>query len=106
MPYKNKADQKKHYVDNIESYKWRITFNTYGITKEDYFALLNKQDNKCALCTKSLAGVPRRESPIDHCHETGRIRGILCMQCNVGLGLLGDNEEGLLRALKYLRGEV
>jgi len=39
---------------------------------------------------------------IDHCHDTGGFRGYLCQQCNIGLGNLGDNQEGLLRAIRYL----
>ena len=79
--------------------------NTYGLTQEDFFELLDKQENKCALCKEPFESLPARFLHIDHCHETNKIRGLLCMPCNVGLGMLGDNEVSLLNALKYVRGE-
>jgi hypothetical protein len=46
---------------------------------------------------------PGRALSFDHCHDSGQFRGWLCVQCNVGIGALGDNEEGLMRAIIYLR---
>ena len=59
-----------------------------------------REQRSCDLCGKT--GGPPRRYHVDHCHETGRIRGVLCAGCNTGLGKLGDNREGLLRALDYL----
>jgi hypothetical protein len=65
---------------------------------EEIFA---RQGYKCALCpaTKSQDGRPLF---IDHCHETGKVRGALCSQCNTAIGALGDNLAGLQRAIQYL----
>lgn len=74
----------------------------YGITIEQYNDLLAKQGGRCACCG---ADSPRGRGvyfPVDHCHETGAVRGLLCNPCNVGIGALGDNVEGVMRALTYL----
>ena len=70
----------------------------YGLTREELAAL----GNNCHLC--GVSGDERRMC-VDHCHETGRVRGMLCGRCNTALGVLGDNVAGLLRAVNYLRGE-
>jgi len=68
----------------------------YGISAEDYSALLAEQGNACGICRKPK---PMR---IDHDHKTKQIRGLLCGPCNAGLGALGDTIDGLRRALSYL----
>lgn len=65
----------------------------------DIEALITQQDNKCGICNKNL---PKRYH-IDHCHETGFIRGILCGRCNWALGLFQDNQEVLESAIGYLK---
>lgn len=110
MPYKDRnkylESQRGYYKKDPSAYKWRNIKNTFGLSKEDFFNILEKQDSKCALCNKPFVGLGGNILHIDHCHETGRIRGLLCMPCNVGLGMLGDNEEGLAKALKYVKGEL
>jgi len=68
----------------------------YGITLEDWNLWFEKQKGRCAIC-----GV-EAELCVDHCHVTSRVRGLLCHKCNKGIGLLGDNENGVKQALKYL----
>ncbi len=64
--------------------------------------------SKCQCCGKDLTygggrGVgAHNKRQVDHCHVTGKVRGVLCWDCNVGIGKLGDNKEGVLRALNYL----
>lgn len=72
----------------------------FGISLAEYEKMLAEQDGKCAICGQedqwfSLA--------VDHCHGTNRIRGLLCSQCNRGLGLFRDNPDYLDRAADYLR---
>lgn len=83
----------------------------YGIDFADFDALLSSQDGRCVICQHELVyGLPKgsrpeegqREAVVDHDHATGDVRGILCRQCNSGLGLLGDNVEALTAALSYL----
>lgn len=71
----------------------------YGLTESDYQALLESQDGVCAICgiaptSKCLA--------VDHDHSTGTVRGLLCGNCNRGIGYLGDNLAVILSAARYL----
>lgn len=83
-----------------ESNRRRAIRHKYGIELEDYDNLLKSQDNKCAICSTTFNG--GKSFSIDHCHQTGTIRGLLCNQCNRGIGMLGDTAEALLKAYKYL----
>jgi hypothetical protein len=83
-------------------HRQRARARFHGIELEDFERILAEQGQCCGLCGKNLRD--RRDRQIDHCHTTGRVRGVLCFTCNKGLGMLGDNESGLLRAVDYLRG--
>lgn len=76
----------------------------YGITSEQYQSLLEKQDYRCAICgnTPEQSRGNTNKLSVDHCHNTGKVRGLLCQKCNTGLGLLGDTKEDLQKALNYL----
>ena len=77
----------------------------YGITFNEYEELLSKQDGKCAICGIDNNGKYRnkpRAFAVDHCHTTGKIRGLLCSDCNTGIGLLKDNINFLQSAINYL----
>lgn len=74
----------------------------YGITVEDYNRLLNTQGGKCLICQE----VPKegeKKLSIDHCHDTNKIRGLLCNRCNQGLGYFKHDTTLLEEAIKYLR---
>lgn len=72
----------------------------YGITPEEYDAMLAEQDGHCAICPREPAeGEYLR---LDHCHATLRRRGLLCHNCNVVLGLMADDPELLRAAARYL----
>lgn len=68
----------------------------YGIGADDVAALVSAQGGVCAIC-----GRPDPEH-VDHCHTTGRIRGVLCFNCNGGLGQFGDDPARLAAAISYL----
>lgn len=75
----------------------------YGINKENIQQLLKKQQNCCAICLQKFDR--NRKSlnyHIDHNHRTGKVRGLLCQNCNTGLGLLQDDTKILAKALQYL----
>lgn len=72
--------------------------NKYDITLTEWNAMWDAQNGKCACCRRQLAYKPA----VDHCHKTLAIRGILCSNCNTGIGKLGDTPEGLERAEDYL----
>jgi hypothetical protein len=74
----------------------------YGIAAEEYDALLVAQGNRCAICgSPDWPGKDNRPH-VDHNHETGQIRGLLCGPCNVGLGQFKDDPERLRAAIRYL----
>ena len=75
----------------------------YGITLEQYNAMLAAQGGVCALCKMPGRFGKYDKLDVDHCHETGRVRGLLCITCNHALGILGDNVEALEKAIKYLK---
>ena len=82
-----------------EAYKGYRLKKSFGLTLDDYEKMLALQKGVCAICGQrdehfSLA--------VDHCHVTGRIRGLLCSQCNRGLGLFRDSIESLRAAINYL----
>lgn len=72
----------------------------YGISHEQYQALVEQQGGRCAICRR----LPDRKRPlhIDHDHDTGAIRGLLCYQCNTAIGLFGDNPAVVASAMLYL----
>lgn len=69
----------------------------YGLTEAEVDEMREAQRGGCAIC-----GEQERELVIDHAHDSGKVRGLLCGVCNRGLGMLGDDVEGLRRALAYL----
>jgi len=77
----------------------------YGVTLQWYQDTLSLQSNCCPLCSKPLifGGKINSDSPVvDHDHTTGKVRGIICNECNRGLGYFRDNPEALRKAAKYL----
>jgi hypothetical protein len=71
----------------------------YGLTVADYDALLTEQNGACAICHRPPIG---KRLAVDHCHTTGKVRGLLCSPCNVSLGQFDDDPRRLLEAAKYL----
>lgn len=76
---------------------------SFGITVQQYDEMLDAQGGCCALCGSDFPG-GRGRFVVDHCHETGKIRGLLCNLCNVGLGALRDSPQLLQKAIQYLGG--
>ena len=83
----------------------------YGISLEEYNRLYVVQKGCCAICKvdnniRKIKGETKEESfCVDHCHETGRVRGLLCYKCNAGLGMFKDNTEFMQSAINYLDSE-
>ncbi len=75
----------------------------YGISPEEYDALLASQGGGCAICGSTEPAKGKRYMPVDHCHGTGAVRGILCGNCNMAIGLLADDPERLILAAAYLQ---
>lgn len=73
----------------------------YGITLEDYEDMLEAQAGLCNICTNPMSP-NNRNTHIDHCHITGKVRGLLCLSCNLGIGYLKDSALLASGALNYL----
>lgn len=74
----------------------------YGITQDDYDRMLAGQNGGCAICGSTEAGAWGGRLPVDHDHQTGEVRGLLCHACNGGLGRFGDDVDRLMAAAAYL----
>lgn len=74
---------------------------TYGITLKDYNEMVTRQNKKCAICGRSQSEFPRRLF-VDHDHKTGKVRGLLCPGCNLGLGYFEKYKEEMQ---SYLNGQ-
>ena len=74
----------------------------YGITVDDYNAMLEFQGNSCFICSKHIDDYDKDVFDIDHCHDKGHVRGVLCGPCNRGLGLFKEDKDALLRSIMYL----
>ena len=72
----------------------------YGLTVEDFDNMLTAQDNKCGACGDTF--VDQKSTHVDHCHSTGKIRGLLCRDCNIALGLLKDDPERIQGLKNYI----
>lgn len=75
---------------------------TFKMTQIDFERMLESQGGVCAICSLELRDKRGFSPHIDHDHATGLVRGVLCLQCNSGLGLFGDNVEVMKLAIKYL----
>ena len=77
---------------------------SYGLTSQEYIELHNSQDGKCAICKQEPS--TKRGLHIDHDHKTGVVRGLLCHNCNIGIGNFLEDESIMLEAIKYLKSYV
>lgn len=89
---------RRHYEANEERFWERNAFRRYGLTKGDYEVLLEAQGGVCTIC----GGTGKSRLAVDHDHVTGRIRGLLCSECNTGIGKLREDPEIISRALAYI----
>lgn len=101
------ADRRRRYREAGETERRRRRIKKYGISDDEYEALLIAQRGLCAIC--HLPETKRDYKygtlcplAIDHDHETGVVRGLLCNSCNRGIGLLKDDAQNVRRALAYL----
>lgn len=77
----------------------------YGINLDEYNEMLENQNYCCGICKKHKDNFTKNLY-VDHCHDTGKVRGLLCQKCNSGLGLLGDNTDSIKNVLTYLDSGV
>lgn len=96
--YHKMSDEKKKKRNR------QISLTRRKITQEEYDFMYAKQKGCCAICGKHESNVLRNRLNIDHCHSTGKIRGLLCHHCNAALGHLEDSIDNLTTAISYLKG--
>jgi hypothetical protein len=89
--------------------RWKDKLNRYGVTKEQYESMVAAQNNLCAICNRPEKDVHQsgrlKSLSIDHCHKTGKVRGLLCFACNSSIGKFDDDVDLLRSAIRYLEKE-
>lgn len=93
---------KEWYQKNRESESLKQKLRKYGMSLDDFIAMLDAQDHQCAICHEHHDEV-ERGLYIDHDHTTGKVRGLLCHRCNAGIGFFRDSVQYLEDAAEYLR---
>ncbi len=96
---------RKHYHENKEKKKIYARAYSYGLTNEQYESLLKSQNYMCAICRTHQKDL-KMPLHVDHNHTTGKVRGMLCRDCNLALGLLKDNLFFCKNAVHYLEQEI
>ena len=96
----NKHVSRDYYLKNKERLKNLSIIKKYGISLEDKQKMLEEQNFKCMI---SGTRISFDDCHIDHCHETNKVRGLLCYNCNTGLGKFRDNPKILIEAANYIK---
>lgn len=104
--YKDEYERKKNKYGKLHSLHKVCT--KHGITVEQYYEIVKSQNNRCAICYNKetrLDGVSKKVGRlvIDHCHETNKVRGLLCHLCNTAIGKFKDDPIRMYRAIRYLK---
>ena len=111
-PEKWEEFEKRQYRERKEKYGVILSLkkvcNARGITIERYNLMVEEQDNKCAICLlpeTRIDGTTKKVSrlTIDHCHTTNKVRGLLCHNCNTGIGKFKDDSIRMYRAIRYVK---
>jgi hypothetical protein len=113
---KHSNDGYNHYCKKCENERGRIKYTVpkykesrkyytieklYGLTKNTYLSMLHEQKNMCKICDCELKN--DKKTHVDHCHKTGKVRGLLCSDCNGILGKVNDNIFILMKCIDYLK---
>lgn len=102
--YHNKGGKERQ-----KQLSFKHNLSKYGMTVKDYWDLYEKQNCKCAICGDKEIKVKNRERLflyVDHCHSTGKVRGLLCNHCNTLLGMAKDDVNILNNAIEYLNANT
>lgn len=93
---KANSNKKKNHIKHQRMYK-------YNLTEDDFNRMLENCNNSCEICGKPFSDESRYTTPgVDHCHETGKVRGLLCRKCNTAIGMLNDDITLIKKAFEYL----
>ena len=115
-PDKQRKNYKKHYEKNKdkinkkarERYSELYLKRNYNLTIDEYAKMLDKQNGVCSICGEDdisnfIKGKRKLPLVVDHDHDTGKIRGLLCTLCNLTLGAARDNKNILKNSIRYLK---
>lgn len=109
MPLKDPEARKKYeqeyrdrkHLEDPEFNRRKDIWKLYRIRMEDFDKMYQEQNAKCKICYEDIP-YRGRKIAVDHCHTTGKVRGILCHHCNVGIGHLQEDIKILQKAIDYL----
>lgn len=90
-------------MNNRRCYSWRL--KAFGLTEEEYENMVKLQDGSCAICLKPETYLHKgvlQNLAIDHDHNTGKVRALLCAKCNKGIGIFNENTETMKSAIRYI----
>lgn len=97
------SDKGKKQTEYQKNYSKDYYLKTrYNLTREDYNNLLVSQNHKCAICGVDEQELAIKKLYVDHSHATGKVRELLCHNCNVSLGLMKESIQTLTKAIAYL----
>ncbi len=100
--HKKRAKAYYHKVNTPDKQRSHNLKRSFGISVETYEDMLSKQNGLCKICKVPASSLSKRLA-VDHDHKTGKIRGLLCLYCNTGLGKFRDSTDLMLEAIKYLK---
>lgn len=88
---------------HVRAKRWPTSLKKYGLTLDDWHRMIVAQSGRCAACSEPLI-YTERPVHVDHCHDSGVVRGLLCGACNTSEGLLRGNPQIILGLLSYVCG--
>lgn len=98
-----KAWVAKQDPEYMRAYKRKKKLESYGLTPEDYDQMLRDQGGGCAICMRPPGD---KQLAVDHCHDSGVVRGLLCFRCNFGLSWFAEDDKRLAKAAQYVSKAV
>ena len=98
----SKVRHRKYVKENPDKRRSTVLKNKYGLTLDQYMRMLGAQGGACAICGSSNPGASKQVFSVDHDHSTGKVRGLLCHDCNAGLGMFKEDTLSLRLAIDYL----
>jgi len=96
----NEDAKLRYKKDNGDKMSWNMRKYRYGITKNDFMKLKDKQFGLCTICYEKLP--EDKKIHVDHDHETGKVRGLLCPRCNIAVGIFENNKNLIGNIVDYL----
>lgn len=99
----SRAKANKYHHSNTVKVRESVRLRKYGVDPETYLRMMTDQNNSCAICYQPSVDSPKGLLFVDHCHSSGKVRGLLCHHCNLVIGHAKDNTDVLTQSINYLR---